>query len=140
MFTPAQHAAIAIVHTVPSFLSSETMPVMCEGKLIGHITSDYVDELLATARNHPAKPVLEIGERTSGGVHTGVIPAIAVVVDNGEDKMEVTMDGRSITVEMSIPGEFMSIFDSYGQEVRFDLSMADAIIIAMQTLKQRAHS
>lgn len=138
MYTPAQQAAIAIVATVPTTVRFGVLPISCEGLDIGFVDAEYVDELTAAAKASPARPALQFGPAIRGGAQMGLLPTISHVVEQDEDHILVTRDGRTVTVEVSLPGEFMALTDMYGTDMRFDIGMADAIIAAMQTLKARA--
>jgi len=136
MYTPAQKAAIAIVSSVPAVVRFGAVSVTCDGMLIGHVDTDYVEELTDTAKESPASPELVFGPAIRGGVKTGVLDSIVVVRD-WDDRHVLEMAGR--TVELSIPasGEFLIINDG-SDNIHIEMGMLDAAIASMLALKARA--
>lgn len=144
MYTPAQQAAIAIVATLTTYppkVGFALLPVFCDGLEIGFVPQDQVDTLTEAAKASPAQPVLKFESAIRGGTTIGLAPAICHVADTtyGERKViSVTMD--NFVVDVGIDDGAVSIEDMEGRYVHFQLGMADAIIAAIQTLRERAGS
>jgi len=138
MYTPAQHAAIALVHSVPATICFGAVSVTCDGMLIGHIEQEYVAELTDTAKDAESRPELVFGTAIRGGVKTGVLDTIVVVRDQ-DDVHVVEMAGRTVELEIPGSGEFITVSDGYGN-ISIEMSMLDATIASMLALKARAES
>jgi len=136
MYTPAQRAAIAIVHSVPAAVRFGAVSVTCDGILIGHVEQEYVAELTDTAKNAESRPELVFGPAIRGGVKTGVLDTIAVLLDH-DDVHVIEMAGRTVELEIPGSGEFITIGDGYGN-ISIEMNMLDATIASMLALKARA--
>lgn len=134
--TPTQKAAIAIIATiVDAKVQFGAQPIICDDRLLGYASKDDVQRLkdAASKSDTPVRFEFDPARTVRGGVTTGLLPTIALVVPNDQNGSTITVNHREIRTAANDDVDYVSIHDPRG-EVVVEGDAIDALIESLQAL------